>query len=457
MMTDVIVIGGGPAGMFAAITAARNGCKVLLFERNDRLGKKLLITGKGRCNVTNDCDAQEVLQNIPRNGRFLYSAMAAFPPKSAVAFFESHGCQLKTERGNRVFPLSDKAISVLDCLRQEMNRLHVIVRNERVRRILAVDGSVSGVETERETYSATKVILSTGGLSYPTTGSTGDGYEMARTLGHTIVPTEGSLVPLETAGSDCQDMQGLSLRNVAVKLVNGGKYYCAAPPMKGGIDHSFSAVREMRIAPDGTLESELLWGSNSRGVYLTLPNNGMSIEKDGATVVSATAWGQFSPVLEVSVKVGDSEPVALKKVGGSWIGEIKEKDLAGKAITVIGKRRKSSALSRTYQPQERAAEKSVKLCWMSNQPENRSSLQNFPAEKRWILPNLIRNWQLWIKRFLKPKQSGKPGRWNWKLSGRKMTGSMHSKNVFILTTPLKCGIKYKERCLKSPVFYFCCY
>ena len=220
MMTDVIVIGGGPAGMFAAITAARNGCKVLLFERNDRLGKKLLITGKGRCNVTNDCDAQEVLQNIPRNGRFLYSAMAAFPPKSAVAFFESHGCQLKTERGNRVFPLSDKAISVLDCLRQEMNRLHVIVRNERVRRILAVDGSVSGVETERETYSATKVILSTGGLSYPTTGSTGDGYEMARTLGHTIVPTEGSLVPLETAGSDCQDMQGLSLRNVAVKLVN---------------------------------------------------------------------------------------------------------------------------------------------------------------------------------------------------------------------------------------------
>ena len=220
MMTDVIVIGGGPAGMFAAITAAQNGCKVLLLERNDRLGKKLLITGKGRCNVTNDCDAQEVLQNIPRNGRFLYSAMAAFPPKSAVAFFESHGCQLKTERGNRVFPVSDKAISVLDCLRQEMNRLHVTVKNERVRRIVTADGAMSGVETERGTYGATRVILATGGLSYPTTGSTGDGYEMARLLGHTIVPTEGSLVPLETAGSDCQDMQGLSLRNVAVKLVN---------------------------------------------------------------------------------------------------------------------------------------------------------------------------------------------------------------------------------------------
>ena len=220
MMTDVIVIGGGPAGMFAAITAAQNGCKVLLLERNDRLGKKLLITGKGRCNVTNDCDAQEVLQNIPRNGRFLYSAMAAFPPKSAVAFFESHGCQLKTERGNRVFPVSDKAISVLDCLRQEMNRLHVTVKNERGRRIVTADGAMSGVETERGTYGATRVILATGGLSYPTTGSTGDGYEMARLLGHTIVPTEGSLVPLETAGSDCQDMQGLSLRNVAVKLVN---------------------------------------------------------------------------------------------------------------------------------------------------------------------------------------------------------------------------------------------
>jgi predicted Rossmann fold flavoprotein len=220
MNVDVIVIGGGPAGMFAAITAAQQGSQVLLLERNDRLGKKLLITGKGRCNVTNDCDSGEVLQNIPRNGRFLYSAMAAFPPASVMKFFETHGCPLKTERGNRVFPTTDKSASVLNCLQDQLRKNHVTVRTERVREILTQDGVVSGVRTEKGTYNAPSVILATGGLSYPTTGSTGDGYEMARALGHTVTQTEGSLVPLETAGQDCQDMQGLSLRNVGMKLVN---------------------------------------------------------------------------------------------------------------------------------------------------------------------------------------------------------------------------------------------
>ena len=220
MKADVIVIGGGPAGMFAAITAARQGSKVILLERNDRLGKKLLITGKGRCNVTNDCEEQEVLQNIPRNGRFLYSAMAAMPPRALMKFIEDLGCPLKTERGNRVFPVSDKAISVLNCLQDELRRLHVTVRTARVREILTEEDCVRGVSTDAGVYEATKVILATGGVSYPTTGSTGDGYDMARSLGHTIIPAEGSLVPLETAGNDCPDMQGLSLRNVAVKLVN---------------------------------------------------------------------------------------------------------------------------------------------------------------------------------------------------------------------------------------------
>lgn len=220
MNYDVIVIGGGPAGMFAAIVAARQGRKVLLLERNDRLGKKLHITGKGRCNVTNDCDVQEVLQNIPRNGRFLYSPLSVFPPKAAMEFFESCGCQLKTERGNRVFPVSDKAMSVLDALREELRHYRVTVKTARVKEILTENASVVGVAAEGVTYSAPKVILATGGVSYPTTGSTGDGYDMARNLGHTIVAPEGSLVPLETAGRDCPDMQGLSLRNVAVKLVN---------------------------------------------------------------------------------------------------------------------------------------------------------------------------------------------------------------------------------------------
>ena len=220
MRYDGIIIGGGPAGMFAAITAAKNGSRVLLLERNDRLGKKLLITGKGRCNVTNDCTAQEVLQNTPRNGRFLYSAMTAYPPEEVKAFFESHGCPLKTERGNRVFPVSDKAQSVLDCLLRELRRLGVTVRTGRVVEILTKDGRAVGVRTNQETLESDWVLLATGGASYPTTGSTGDGYAMAKALGHTIVQPQGSLVPLETAGHDAQDMQGLSLRNCAVKVLN---------------------------------------------------------------------------------------------------------------------------------------------------------------------------------------------------------------------------------------------
>lgn len=220
MSFDGIIIGGGPAGMLASIIAAQQGSKVLLLERNDRLGKKLLITGKGRCNVTNACSAQEVLQNVPRNGRFLYSAMENYPPASIMDFLESHGCPLKVERGNRVFPVSDKSSSVLECLRNVMHRSGVQVKTERALEILTDGSGVTGVRTSREVIPAKWVILATGGVSYPTTGSTGDGYEIARKLGHTIIAPEGSLVPLECAGQDCPDMQGLSLRNVGVKLLN---------------------------------------------------------------------------------------------------------------------------------------------------------------------------------------------------------------------------------------------
>ena len=206
--------------MFAAITAAQNGSQVLLLEKNSRLGKKLLITGKGRCNVTNNCSAQEVLQNTPRNGRFLFSAMAAFPPEKTISFFETNGCPLKTERGNRVFPLSDRSQSVLDCLQDMLRRLPVVVREETVKEILTQDGHVTGVRTNKANYTASWVILATGGISYPATGSTGDGYAMAQALGHTIVPQEGNLVPLESGDADCAEMQGLSLRNVGVKLVD---------------------------------------------------------------------------------------------------------------------------------------------------------------------------------------------------------------------------------------------
>lgn len=220
MNYDVIVVGGGAAGMFASVIAAENGNRVLLLEANNRLGKKLLITGKGRCNVTNHCTPQEVLQNIPRNGRFLYSALDAFTPADTIRFFEENGCPLKTERGNRVFPQTDKSISVLECLQKKLKLTGVTVVTEKVKSLLADKDVITGVETIKQKYYAPNVILATGGVSYPSTGSTGDGYTMAASLGHTIIAPEGSLVPLETEGADCQTMQGLSLRNVSAKLVN---------------------------------------------------------------------------------------------------------------------------------------------------------------------------------------------------------------------------------------------
>ncbi len=220
MNIDVCVIGGGAAGMLAALTAARSGSSVLLLEKNGRLGKKLLITGKGRCNVTNDCDAEQVLQNTPRNGKFLFSALAAFPPSRTISFFEDAGCPLKTERGSRVFPQSDRSQTVLDALERQLRETGVTVRSGRVTNILADDTGVIGVETAEGRFLCSKVILATGGASYPATGSTGEGYRIAQALGHTIVQPQGSLVPLETAGDDCQNMQGLALRNVAVKLLN---------------------------------------------------------------------------------------------------------------------------------------------------------------------------------------------------------------------------------------------
>lgn len=219
MIYDTIVVGGGPAGMFAAITAAEQGSRVLLIEKNDRLGKKLLITGKGRCNVTNNCSASEVLENTPRNGRFLYSCMNAFPPEKVMAFFEDHGCELKTERGNRVFPISDRSSSVLDALKSALKDSKVTIVTGNVRQILTAEEKITGVRTDKDVFSGSCVILATGGCSYPATGSTGDGYELARQLGHTVIEPTGSLVPL-VSDSDCIAMQGLSLRNVAVKLLN---------------------------------------------------------------------------------------------------------------------------------------------------------------------------------------------------------------------------------------------
>ena len=220
-MSEIIVIGGGAAGMMAAITAARRGAGVTLLEPNERLGKKLNITGKGRCNVTNDCDQETLMANIPGNGRFLYSALTRFTPQDAMAFFEALGVPLKVERGNRVFPVSDRSFDISGALERELRRLRVRILRERAAEITAEDGRVTGVQTDRQHHPTDAVVLATGGVSYPGTGSTGDGYAMAAALGHTIVPPRGSLVPLESGDADCAAMQGLSLRNVEATVLNG--------------------------------------------------------------------------------------------------------------------------------------------------------------------------------------------------------------------------------------------
>jgi len=220
---DVIVVGGGAAGMMASIIAARRGARVLLLERNEFTGQKLRITGKGRCNITNDCEPDAVIRNTPTGGKFLHSALAAFPPSETKAFFEKLGVPLKTERGARVFPRSDSAMDVVDALRRAMKSAGVEQRHARVRNITVEDGAVSGADSASAHYSAASVILCTGGVSYPPTGSTGDGYEMARRLGHTIVDPKPSLVPLVEDGDICRRMQGLSLKNVSVSVFDGGK------------------------------------------------------------------------------------------------------------------------------------------------------------------------------------------------------------------------------------------
>lgn len=222
---DVIVIGGGASGMMAATTAASLGKSVLLIDKNERLGRKLLITGKGRCNITNDCDANEFLKNIPTNSRFLYSAISQFSTEDTKNFFESLGVKLKTERGNRVFPCSDKAVDVVDAMVKSCAQNGVKVKKGRVVQILEPTGVM--LESGEKIYS-TSIIICTGGKSYPLTGSSGDGYTLATSVGHTIVPARASLVPIESYCEDCKDMQGLSLKNVTlslVEIVTGKKIY----------------------------------------------------------------------------------------------------------------------------------------------------------------------------------------------------------------------------------------
>ena len=209
--------------MMAAVAAAEGGARVLLLEPMERLGKKLNITGKGRCNVTNDCAVEELLRNVPRNGRFLYSAFSRFDSGDVKAFFEVRGVPLKTERGNRVFPVSDRAFDISGALENYLRELGVRIVRDRAEALLLENQALSGVRGGRGKYEAGRAVIATGGVSYPLTGSTGDGYRLARSMGHTVQEPRGSLVPLCAAGELCPALQGLSLRNVTLRAYEDDK------------------------------------------------------------------------------------------------------------------------------------------------------------------------------------------------------------------------------------------
>lgn len=220
MMRKVIVIGAGPAGMMAAGAAAENGADVILFEKNRIVGRKLAITGKGRCNITNFCDNEAFIAHLTANPRFMYSAINGFSCYDTVSFFEDRGLRTRVERGNRVFPESDKAADVVDTLFDYLKELKVQIVNRKVNSLIIDDGAVKGVRLDdREVY-ADAVIVTCGGLSYPATGSTGDGYTFAKAAGHTVTPLLPSLVPLVCDDEDISQLQGLSLKNVAIRVID---------------------------------------------------------------------------------------------------------------------------------------------------------------------------------------------------------------------------------------------
>ena len=229
-MKKIIIIGGGAAGMMAAIAAAQNGCHVDLFEKNEKLGKKIYITGKGRCNVTNASDMETMLNQVVTNRKFLYSAFYRFTNEDMMKLLEQCGCPLKVERGNRVFPVSDKSSDVISALQEELKRLHVSIHlRKEVQQLLTSSDSesenvCSGIQlADGKKYYADAVIVATGGISYPSTGSTGDGYRFAKAVGHRITEQRPALVPLTVQEAWVKELQGLSLRNVEVTIFSGKK------------------------------------------------------------------------------------------------------------------------------------------------------------------------------------------------------------------------------------------
>ena len=367
-MHDVDVIGAGAAGCMAALAAAEQGAKVLLLERNPKIGRKLYITGKGRCIVTNCCDVAQCMNNIPRNGRFLFSALTRFPPDQVMGFFEDLGVPLKVERGNRVFPESDKAADIIDALLRALRYRGVSLRQERANGLEIKQNTLSAVKVEgREAYPCKAAILATGGCSYPGTGSTGDGYSMAREAGHTVRSCRGSLVPLEAG--NCAPMQGLSLRNVELALVNGagkilfreqGELLFTHFGLSGPLVLSASAHMEEGMGPytvrldlkpaldqqtlDCRLVRELTEGANKTLrhileklepkslIPLILEQSKLSGEEKGNSVTKVQRKSLLETLKSFDIPITGLRPVseAIVTSGGVMVNEVSPKDMSSK-------------------------------------------------------------------------------------------------------------------------------
>lgn len=374
-MYDCIIIGGGAAGLMAAVTAADCGKKVLLLEKNDRVGRKLLITGKGRCNVTNNCTLEQFMDNVPCNSRFLFSSYSAFTSGDVMSFFEELGVPLKTERGRRVFPVSDRAediVAAFECALKKRSAL-ITLRHAAAERVITDNGIVCGVSAAGRVYEAPCVLIAAGGASYPRTGSDGFGYMLARQLGHTITPLRPSLVPLVSEEHYCADMMGLSLRNITLSLIDtqsgktlfsemgellfthfglsgplalsasghirtpeGGRYVLRLD-LKPGLDEK---ALDNRILRDFSEEKNRIFANSlsrllpAKLIPVVVSLSGISPEKKVNMISRSERLGLVSLIKAFPITIKDFRPIdeAIVTGGGVSVSQINPKTMESKLI-----------------------------------------------------------------------------------------------------------------------------
>lgn len=368
---DVVIIGGGAAGLMCACRASERGLSVAVLDGNRAPGRKLRITGKGRCNLTNECEVSEFMKNLPGDGRFLYSALTKFSPADTMAFFEGLGVPLKTERGNRVFPCSDNANDIADALVRACRENSVSFIKERALAVVLSEGHVSGVKTESGTFECNSAVLATGGLSYPATGSDGTGQKIARNLGHTIVPMKPSLVPLESEDTFCRDLQGFALKNVTLRAYEdghlifkelgemlfthfgvsgplvlsasahmrnfGSSKYSLEIDLKPGLDDEKldrRIIRDFEESPNKTLSNIMpgLTGRSMAPVVLALSGVDGDIPAHSVTHAQRTAVRQCLKAFPVSIKGPRPIDEAIVTAGGVSTKEVNPRTMESKLI-----------------------------------------------------------------------------------------------------------------------------